>query len=348
MSDKKVVKPTGIEGELEAAGLQKRALSRRNFLRVAGAAAGTAVASGAALDAFAAGKKTKIDTPIITCSSSTQVSISIQVCAPSGATATGLPAGFSIQWMTCDEFDQFGWPLNSDCLVGVDAGCPASFCKASLSGNANLSRYNLSPGQCATVNLGEFLFDEGASTTCPNALVCGTCYVFRAFGHATSTLNRSDFTANLECSTLDCENRGGGCTLTQGYWKTHGPAGCITGNNTNEWPDLTGQCTCSAGDGLCLGSVCYSADQLCSILNTPAGGNGLIALAHQLIAAKLNILNGADGTDANACIADADALIGGLVVPPVGAGYLAPSATSADITCLANYNEGATGPGHCS
>ena len=74
----------------------------------------------------------------------------------------------------------------------------------------------------------------------------------------------------------------------------------------------------------------------------------MIALAHQLIAAKLNVANGADATAVAQAISDADALIGALVVPPIGAGFLAPSVTSALTTALANYNEGATGPGHCS
>jgi hypothetical protein len=86
---------------------------------------------------------------------------------------------------------------------------------------------------------------------------------------------------------------------------------------------------------------------LCNIFNKPAAGNGLIALAHQLMAAKLNIANGADGSAVATDIANADALIGSLVVPPVGSGFLAPSATSTLITALTNYNEGATGPGHC-
>jgi hypothetical protein len=281
----------------------------------------------------AAGKKTKIDTPTISCAGTTQTSINIRVCAG----ATGLPAGFSIQWLTATQYangpdgipdtsDDNSWPLSED----------AQLCKASFSGNANLSRYNLAAGQCVTVDLGEFLFDEGASTSCPGALVCGTDYVFRAFGHATSTLNRSDFTANRSCSTLECDHDEG-CTLTQGYWKTHGPEGCVTGNNTNEWPVTS----------LTLGNVTYTDLQLCSIMNTAAAGNGLIALAHQLIAAKLNIANGADGSDAAQCIANADALIGNLVIPPVGSGSLASSATSSLTGCLTNYNEGATGPGHC-
>jgi hypothetical protein len=289
----------------------------------------------------AAGKKTKIDTPAISCAGSTQASINIQVTAPSGANATGLPAGFSLQWITAEAYaaGPDGVPGTTD-----DNSWPASdgnLCKASFSGNANLSRYNLLPGQSVTVNVGEFLFDEGASTTCGGALVCGTTYVFRAFGHATNTLNRSDFTANLECATLECDNDGGECTLTQGYWKTHTPFVCNTDPTSPlciQWPT----------EGLTLGTVAYTNQQLVDILNTPAAGNGLIALAHQLIAAKLNIEAGADGTDAASCIASADALIGGLVIPPVGTGSLSAASTSSLTTCLANYNEGGTGPGHCN
>jgi hypothetical protein len=210
-----------------------------------------------------------------------------------------------------------------------------NLCKGSFSGNANLSRYDLAPGESVTVNVGELLFDNGASSNCATALVCGTQYVFRAFCHANSSLQRSEFTPNLTCATLPCVG-GEGCTFTQGYWKTHGPI--PTGNNVNEWPV----------NNLTLGTVNYTDLQLQAIFDTPAGGNGLVALAHQLMAAKLNVANGSDPTAIAASIAAADALIGGLVVPPVGAGSLAPAATSALITALANYNEGATGPGHCN
>ena len=74
----------------------------------------------------------------------------------------------------------------------------------------------------------------------------------------------------------------------------------------------------------------------------------MISLAHQLIAAKLNIANGADATAIQSSINAADALIGNLVIPPVGSGFLAQSATSTLVTALTNYNEGATDPGHCS
>src|SRR5213075_2855475 len=108
--------------------------------------------------------------------------------------------------------------------------------------------------------IGELLFDNGASTNCPGGLVCGTAYVFRAFAHANSTLSKSAFSVpNLTCSTLNCGSTGG-CTYTQGYWKTHGPLNCNPSSSGNTWPVTT----------LTLGTVSYTDDQLCSIFKTPA------------------------------------------------------------------------------
>jgi hypothetical protein len=300
-----------------------RKLTRFDFLRIAGA-----VGVGAASVRTATSqppKKTKLDTPTLACGVSTQVSINLNVCAG----PTGAPAGFSIQWMPAAEYvDYTSWDTN------------VNLCKASFSGNANLSRYNLGANDCVTVNIGEFLFDEGASTNCSGLLECETEYVFRTFAHATSSLSRSDFSQTYRCSTLPCdEPQIGNCTLTQGYWKTHGPAGCNPSAGDDKWP--------LGAFPMLLGTVNYDAGQICSILNTPAAGNGLIALAHQLIAAKLNIASGADGSAVAQAILDADALIGSKVVPPVGSGSLKSSVTSPLTTALMNYNEGATGPGHC-
>jgi len=267
--------------------------------------------------------KTKLDAPVVTCFSSTQGYINLQVCAG----ASGAPAGFSIQWMTQAAFIANGsvWPAD-DLVV----------CHASFSGNANGSRYDLTPGQCVVVRIGDILFDNGTSSSCTDELFCGTRYVFRAFAHATSSLMRSDFTGNIFCTTSPCESSIG-CTYSQGYWKTHGPEGCNPANSGNTWPVTS----------LTLGTVNYGDGQLCSIMNTPAAGNGLLSLAHQLIAAKLNIANGSDGSTINATIAAADALIGNLLIPPVGAGILAPAATAALTTALDDYNNGLAGPGHC-
>ena len=117
------------------------------------------------------------------------------------------------------------------------------------------------------------------------------------------------------------------CTLTQGYWKNHPDA----------WPVSS----------LKLGTVTYTKDQLIAILKTPVKGNGLIQLAHQLIAAKLNVAAGAPDSAIKNAIQQADDLIGGLVVPPVGDGSLATDETSSLNGKLDAFNNGDVGPGHC-
>lgn len=135
---------------------------------------------------------------------------------------------------------------------------------------------------------------------------------------------RKSATASI---SVTCPPQDGGCTFTQGFWKNH----------PEVWPVSS----------LALGSVTYTAAELGQIFDEPVAGNGLISLAHQLIAAKLNVANGADDSDIAQAIADADALINGLVVPPIGSGSLDPDDTSALVDALTDFNEGTTGPGHC-
>jgi hypothetical protein len=85
-----------------------------------------------------------------------------------------------------------------------------------------------------------------------------------------------------------------------------------------------------------------------AILDNPAQGNGLVILAHQLIAAKLNIANGADPSAVQQAVTDADNMIGVLVAPPIGNGYLPPDQTGDLTETLTEYNEGTIGPGHCN
>ncbi len=128
----------------------------------------------------------------------------------------------------------------------------------------------------------------------------------------------------------DCVN-GEGCTLSQGFWKNHADA----------WPELT--------DGeMLLGLQAYNQSELLAILQEPVGGNGLISLAYQLIAAKLNIASGAPVPEAvQAAIDSADSLIGSidpLRVPPIGEGFLEPSETGDLTGTLDMYNTGLSDP----
>ena len=62
-----------------------------------------------------------------------------------------------------------------------------------------------------------------------------------------------------------------------------------------------------------LGSQAYTKAELLTILRTPIGkgtkADASLILADQLIAAKLNIANGANGTPVTSTIADADAVL---------------------------------------
>lgn len=118
----------------------------------------------------------------------------------------------------------------------------------------------------------------------------------------------------------------GGCSLTQGYWKTHPEA----------WPV----------DEITIGGVTYAKAAAIDIFNTPVRGDVTYSLAHQLIAAKLNVLNGADGSAVNSTISDADAW---LSANPLGSNPRGSSRPQGTVLAglLDDYNNGRIGPGHC-
>jgi hypothetical protein len=258
---------------------------------------------------------TQISPLTVTVAEQTTTTITLKVCAG----ATGAPAGFSIQWMPGTSVPAV-WPE----FTGTE------FCKASFSGNAHLSSYDLAPLACMNVEIPNLFDDPGASFSpgCDADLSCTIRnYVFRYFGHATSTLKRSVY-GELAAQTLACETHAG-CTYTQGYWKT---------NTTDKhiWPVAA----------LTIGGVEYTQAELLTFLGTPAKGNGIITVGHQLIAALLNVANGATADAATAAaIASAQTFIaanGGL------GGTVATSTTSEALTeALDNFNNGIVGPGHC-
>ncbi len=116
------------------------------------------------------------------------------------------------------------------------------------------------------------------------------------------------------------------CTYTVGFWKNH----------PDEWPVTS----------IAIGGVTYTKAQAIAILQTPPDGDATYILAHQLIAAKLNILKGADGSAVATTIADADAW---LIAHPLGSNPSNPdrAAGIALAHALDNYNNGEIGPGHC-
>jgi hypothetical protein len=89
-----------------------------------------------------------------------------------------------------------------------------------------------------------------------------------------------------------------------------------------------------------LGNRVYNRQELQSILENAVRTNGLVTLAHQEIAAKLNIANGTDGTCIEETLTEVDGLIEDFVVPPVGSGFLPPRDVEAYARTLALYNHG--------
>jgi uncharacterized delta-60 repeat protein len=117
------------------------------------------------------------------------------------------------------------------------------------------------------------------------------------------------------------------CPHSQGYWKNH----------ADSWPVTS----------LTLGAQVYSKPELLALLANPSGGDASAILARQLIAATLNIANGADPGPVAATIVHADAVLAGFggklpykVKPasPVG------QSITADGTMLDQYNNGLVTP----
>lgn len=89
------------------------------------------------------------------------------------------------------------------------------------------------------------------------------------------------------------------CTRGQGYW----------GSSPKGQAKLI---ALISSEGMKLGNASYSASELDDIFDVPVIGNALVNLTHQLIAAKMNILNGSDSSQIKIEIDLADSLIGDL------------------------------------
>lgn len=121
------------------------------------------------------------------------------------------------------------------------------------------------------------------------AELCGDYTV--AFDFDLTPINHGPLarTSGTAAFTCECDEPGGDCFLTPGYWKNH----------KKNWPEST----------LMLGGVEMPQSELLAILKSSVrGGDMTVALAHHLIAAKLNVLNGADDS-IESVIDDADAYL---------------------------------------
>jgi len=202
-------------------------------------------------------------------------------------------------------------------------------CTANLPGNLSFPV----SGACGTVTLS---FSVSGVTTASNLTLAQLLALAFNIGKSTVTVNASTSTGQTASCSFDVNDSPcnvTGCAFTQGYYKTHESVTCAL-----------------VGSGLILGCRTYSCTDILNIFNTPVSGNGAIALAHQLIAARLNALSiqaqgGTVPSAAQTCINQANALLCNTQRLP--GGFLSPSSTSALTDCLDAFNSGQSGVPHC-
>ena len=120
---------------------------------------------------------------------------------------------------------------------------------------------------------------------------------------------------------------GGVPCRTQGYWKNHPSA----------WPVAS----------LTLGAATYTQAQLLTVLGTSTRGDASLILAHQLIAAKLNVAAGSNPAAAASTISTADSLLSafsGSLPYGVKPSSTAGQAMVAAASLLDDYNNGRLTP----
>ena len=167
-----------------------------------------------------------------------------------------------------------------------------------------------------------FNFTGSATTPYPggpltgsfNFSISGTATLIAPAGCGGNTVDISS-TASLTCPVANA------CPLTQGFWKNH----------PNAWPVSS----------LTLGTVTYSKAQLITILQTPVQGDASLNLAHQLIAAMLNIGNGSNPSPISATITDANGDLGSGTIPQgVDTSSTLGQDMVGDANTLDSYNSG--------
>jgi hypothetical protein len=185
---------------------------------------------------------------------------------------------------------------------------------------------------------------------------CGTYDLEVKFGDQVKTISLGKITESISGLNIFFPYTGAPCeppvdnqlcTLTQGYWKNHGTGDCENGSGKNSWPAAA----FDEDGNMNIGDTKYDAAGLCTIFNTSAAtGDRFIILAHQLIAAKLNVARGSEQTfkltvsgyaSISEVIAAADAII-------VGKTVTNEAQAIALAKILDDYNNGRlTAAGHC-
>ena len=228
--------------------------------------------------------------------------------------------------------------------AAVEFGAPDNVSDASISVSDSVN----CPEEFTCGGAGPFSFDGSGSisfeiSATNTSATCDTNYTVSNIaswsddGTSHSTAAASTNVYSCTCAT--------GCTLTIGYWKTH--AG-FTGNNADR---VTQYLPIWLGvvDGPKSKEVTTAA-QAVNVLSMNVGdpSNGITKLYAQLLAAKLNMANGADIDDISKVMNQADAFLANN--NETNWASLSKSQRNTVVKWMAEldlFNNGLLGPGHC-
>ncbi|HEY0964945.1 MAG TPA: hypothetical protein VGE13_00515 [Candidatus Saccharimonadales bacterium] len=166
---------------------------------------------------------------------------------------------------------------------------------------------------------------------CGNSTLTNTASLVSDDG--TTKTSSANVSVNVACAQ--------GCTLTQGYWKTHSSYGPAPYDDT--WAKLP-----NGADT----SFFLSGQTWYQVFKTAPAGNAYYQLAHQYMATQLNVLNGASvPSSVQTALNNAALLLSSYTPAQIAAMKATATARKAFVSTasvLASYNEGQVGPGHCS
>ncbi len=261
----------------------------------------------------------------------------LDVSAPSSTALTATFAG------VLDEIEIFSRALTADEINAIFSAGSAGKCKVpptttTTTSSTSTTTSTTTSSTTSTTRLTTTTTSTTHATTTTTSTTTSTTTTTRPTTTTTSSTTSTTHAPTITTSTTATTTTvppttttlpAAQCPLSMGFWKTH-PA---------QWPVAS----------LTLGSQTYTQAELLPLLTTPVRGDASLILADQLIAAKLNIANGADPTLVST-IADADNLLSGFAgkLPyKVNPNSAVRQQMIHDATVLAQYNDGALTP-RCS